>query len=206
MLDFGRVILWSWLAYMAHAALLLEPGHEQDTDITRIFGYALRAFSLVVLAMIPCLVLLNATDRLDFAYNDPESAIGGLMVVLVPIFLAMCILAFSFLGTILPAYVAQQDTDSSHTLLRCGRQFFWIAVRILIGPVVIFAMAGAIFLVPVIMLGSNGDLLSAMGPNVTMSLFAIGSYLVVAWGVVMMTVILSRAYLRDGAKPAPAYA
>lgn len=205
-LDFGRVILWSWLAYMAHAALLLEPGHEQDTDITRIFGYALRAFSLVVLAMIPCLALLNATDRLDFAYIDPESSIGGLIVVLVPIFLAMCVLTFSFLGTILPAYVAQQDTDSNHTLLRSGRQFFWIVGRILVGPVVVFALAGAVFMMPVLVLGSNGNLLSATGPNVTMSLFAIGSYLIVAWGVVMMTVVLSRAYLRDGAKPAPAYA
>ncbi|HSM40156.1 MAG TPA: hypothetical protein VK862_05360 [Afifellaceae bacterium] len=205
-LDFGRVVLWSWLAYMAHAALLLEPGHEQDTDITRIFGFALRAFSLVVLAMIPCLVLLNATDRLDFAYIDPESVVGGLVVVLLPIFLAMCILAFGFLGTILPAYVAQQDTDSNHTLLRCGRQFFWITGRLIVGPVVIFALAGAVFMVPVVMLGSNGNLLSGTGPNVAMSLFAVAAYLVVAWGVLMMTVVLSRAYLRDGAKPAPAYA
>ena len=205
-LDFGRVVLWSWLAYMAHAALLLEPGHEQDTDITRIFGFALRAFSLVVLAMIPCLALLNATDRLDFAYIDPESVVGGLVVVLLPIFLAMCILAFGFLGTILPAYVAQQDTDSNHTLLRCGRQFFWITGRLLVGPVLVFALAGAVFMIPVVMFGSNGNLLSETGPNVAMSLFAVAAYLVVAWGVLMMTVVLSRAYLRDGAKPAPAYA
>jgi hypothetical protein len=61
-------------------------------------------------------------------------------------------------------------------------------------------------MVPVVMLGSNGNLLSGTGPNVAMSLFAVAAYIVVAWGVLMMTVVLSRAYLRDGAKPAPAYA
>jgi hypothetical protein len=205
-LDFGRVVLWSWLAYMAHAELLLEPGHEQDTDITRIFGFALRFFSLFLLGLIPCLVLLNAAGRLDFANLDPETAIGGLMIVLVPVFAGISVLVFSFLGTILPSYVAGHETSSTRILLRGGRQFLWISWRLLIGPILLFACAAVVILIPIALFGSSGNLLSGPGPDVVMTVFSLAAYLIIAWGVLMMTVILSRAYLRDEALGEPAYA
>jgi hypothetical protein len=205
-LDFGRVILWSWLAYLAHAELLLEPGHEQDTDITRIFGFALRSFSLVLLGLIPCLVLLNAAGRLNVANLDPETAIGGLMVILVPIFAFMSLLAFSMFGTILPAYVAGQDFSPSRMLTRGGRQFFWIAGRLLVGPVVLFALSIVMFLLPVALFGSSGNLLSGPGPDVMMTIFALSAYLIIAWAILLMTVVLSRGYLRDSEVGAPALA
>lgn len=205
-LDFGRVILWSWLAYMAHAEMLLEPGHQQETDITQIFGFALHSFGLVLLGMVPCLVMLNAAGRLDFADLDPETAIGGLMIILVPIFALMAVLAFSMFGTILPAYVDREKFSVSRMLLRGGRQFIWVAARLIAGPLILFAISVVIFLIPVALFGANGNLLSVSGPDPLMTAFALAAYTVIAFAILMMTVILSRAYLRDRDAGKPAYA
>jgi hypothetical protein len=91
-------------------------------------------------------------------------------------------------------------------LLRGGRQFIWVAARLIAGPLILFAISVVIFLIPVALFGANGNLLSVSGPDPLMTAFALAAYTVIALAILMMTVILSRAYLRDRDAGKPAYA
>jgi hypothetical protein len=195
-LTFASAIVWSMLALTAHMETLKTGESDgQNRDIYRIFSFAVRSVCLVVLAALPCLWLLGMTIET----SDPETAIGAFMVAVVPAFAASSVLVFALLGTALPAFVANADESAVKALGRGLRQFAWLASR-LIAPALLAILASILLVAPVVVFGDAGYLLSGgFVPSLTMTPFALTANVLLAWAVVLTSVILTRGYLRDSA-------
>ncbi len=194
-LTFASAVIWSMLALTAHMETLNTGDDDsQNRDIYRIFSFAARSVCLVVLAALPCLWLLGMT----IDSSDPSTAVGAFMVAVVPAFAASSVLVFALLGTALPAFVADAEESAVKALGRGLRQFAWLASR-LIAPALLAILASALLVAPVVVFGDAGYLLSGgFMPSLTMTPFALFANVLLAWAVVLTSVILTRGFLRDG--------
>ena len=185
------LLLWICLAYVAHVELL---GFERGRvlDFRRLFGFALRAFILVVLAIAPGFALFHL---LLFAAGSAPLTIIGLVGLVALLVVALCALVLcSGVGTLLPAYVADGQLGVGAALARGRRQFFWVAGRLLIGPGLVFGLSLALAYPLADVLGLMGELAALLADALR------------AYGTVMLAVVLTRALRRAEAAPAGAAA
>lgn len=191
----ASVLIWAYLAYAAHAAVLLPEGRDKSLDGKRIFGFALRTFGLSLMAIIPVIVLLVLVI-VDSVESDkfPDLAILALLLV----GSALWLLVLGLLGTLLPAFVADRKRGMGAAFARGRRQFFWIFGRLLIGPGLLFGLSLSIALLPVWFSDSDGDLLMpGYLPDPLTTGPALLAYAVQTYATVLAAVVLSRAFLRD---------
>lgn len=193
-LTFAGAVIWSMLAFIAHSECLHEPDDQEAFDISRVFGFAVRAVCLTAMAAIPSVFLMSAFP----VSADPELAAGAYLVAIVPTFAIAGIFVFALFGTILPGYVAEERDSIADSLRRGSQQFFWIAGRLLLAATC--GIVGAALLVaPVTFFGVAGlTLAGGYTPNPVVTPFALAAYAFLAWSIILTAVILSRAYLRDG--------
>ena len=123
-LAFASILIWSYLAFNAHAALLLPQDRDKATDNTRVLGFALRAFGLGILMLVPVVAMIVLL--LSDSSVDPRQGRGDLSL-LVTIGLSSglaFLLIFGYLGTLLPAFVADRNRGLGPALSRGMSQFF----------------------------------------------------------------------------------
>ncbi|TQV77722.1 hypothetical protein [Denitrobaculum tricleocarpae] len=195
---FVSVLIWSYLAFNAHAELLLPKNRDKTADNMRILGFALRTFGIGVIFAIPAVILVfpfigRLLDAVTWSQVLATWGIIGLA-------LAACfVIVFSLFGSLLPAFVADRARGLGPALARGWRQFFWTASRLIAGPVVTFALAYVVILGGSIYMDPHTDLLNAIYiPNVPMFAILILGYLIQALGTIMVAVVLSNAFLRAG--------
>lgn len=195
-LIFVSVLIWSYLAFNAHAALLLPGTRDKREDSRRVLGFALRTFGLGILMVIP--VVFGAVVVLSGELRDGALGIDVSDIVAVGLILTVCfLLVFGLLGTLLPAFVADQNRGLRAAFARGRAQFFWMLSQFLAGPVIVFVFANAIIFGGQAMMHPHIDLLNAIYlPNIPMFLILILGYLIQALGTVMIAWVLSKAFLR----------
>ncbi len=200
----ASVFLWSWLAYMMHSDMLLSPDRDKSRD-TSVYGFAGRSFGLLMLALLPPLFLVLG---LVFPGSERGADEDLLLIIgiMIPAFALTSLLVFTFLGTILPAHVANEGRGLGMVIARGWRQFFWIAGRLTIGPGLLFVISLAIFTVPTLVFDLSGDYLSGGVPDPLTTFAAMITYAIQAWATIMVAVILSRAFVRDGSTNAEIFA
>ncbi len=195
-LTFVSVLIWSYLAFNAHAELLLPKNRDKTADNARVIGFALRTFGIGVVFAIPAVVLMFPFigKLLDaVTWNDVLISWGAIGLAM-----AVCfVIVFSLFGSLLPAFVADRARGLGAALGRGWRQFFWSASRLTAGPVVVFALAYLVILGGSIHMDPHSDLLNANYiPNIPMFTILIAGYLIQALGTIMIAVVLSNAFLR----------
>ncbi len=192
----ASALIWSYLAFNAHAEMLLPKSRDKNADNRRVLGFAVRSFGLGVLFALPAIILifpyieqsLNST-----IWNEVLTSWGVIGLVLAFFF----VIVFSLLGSLLPAFVANQSRGIGPALTRGRKQFFWTASRLVAGPIVAFALAQAVILSGNIYMDPHIDLLTANYiPNVPLLAVLIIGYLIQALGTIMIAVVLSKAFLR----------
>jgi hypothetical protein len=191
------VLLWSLLAYGAHAELLLGTNRHKADDYKYIFGFALRTTGLGLFIVVPAII----SSIVVFAHtagSPDDVALNPLSVAVTAVTLAISfVVVFSFFGTVLPAYVLDKGRGVGAALQRGKSQFIWTASRILIGPLPIY-LAGILVLRGMsntrpsqfVMLDVNHI------PNLMAVAQFIGSHVIQTFGTVMVAWVLSNAYLR----------
>ncbi len=196
-LTFVSVLIWSFLAFNAHAALLLPESRDKAEDNRRVMGFALRTFGLGALMMIPVVFGAIAIFAGAFA-GEVSRGIEVFDLVAIGVLLAICfIVVFGLLGTLLPAFVADRGRGVGVAFRRGCSQFFWIMSQFLAGPVLIFALAYAVIFGGHNWMHPHVDLLNAIYiPNVPLFVILIAGYLIQALGTVMIAWVLSTAFLR----------
>ena len=196
-LIFVSVLVWSYLAFNAHAALLLPETRDKSEDSRRVLGFALRTFGLGVLVFIP--VIFAAIAALSGELRDGAFGIEVSDIVAVGLLLTACfIFIFALLGTLLPAFVVDRGRGLSAAFSRGRAQFFWMMSQFLAGPVLIFVLSSAIIFGGQAWLHPHIDLLNAIYiPNVPLFLILIVGYLIQALGTIMIAWVLSSAFLRS---------
>lgn len=194
----ASVLIWAYLAYSAHAAVLLPADRDKTADGKRMFGFALRTFGLFLLVFIPTMIPI-----LLIAFGSGQILAGHEMIVTFVLLVLLVggllwLLVFAFLGTLLPAFVADQQRGLGEAFARGRRQFFWITGRLLIGPGLVSCLSFTIVLFPVWQFDSDGDFLtSGYLPDPVTTLPGLLAYGVQTYATVLAAVVLSRAFLRD---------
>lgn len=192
----ASVLIWSYLAFNAHAEMLLPKSRDKNADNKRVIGFAMRTIGLGALFAIPAMVLIFPfVGRLFNAltWNEALTSWGAIGLALSVCF----VIVFSLLGSLLPAFVADQSRGIGPALARGRRQFFWTASRLVAGPIVAFALAQVVILSGNIYMDPHIDLLTANYiPNVPLFAVLIIGYLIQALGTIMIAVVLSKAFLR----------
>ncbi|WP_282607219.1 hypothetical protein [Pelagibius sp. Alg239-R121] len=196
-LTFVSVLIWAYLAFYAHASLLLPDNRDKAEDNKRVFGFALRTFGLGFLMMIPVVIGVIAV----FSQVFTATATAGSEItafVEIGILLAVCFLiVFGLLGTLLPAFVADRGRGFSVAFSRGISQFLWTSGHFLAGPVLLFAVSYAISIGGLYAMDPHIDLLNASYiPNIPLFLILIVAYVIQALGTVMIAWVLSTAFLR----------
>lgn len=195
-LIFASVLIWSYLAFNAHAALLLPETRDKREDSRRVIGFALRTFGLGLLMSVP--VVFAAIAALSGELQGGAFGIEVGDIVTVGVMLIICfIVVFGLLGTLLPAFVADKGRGVSAAFARGRAQFFWMMSQFLAGPIVVFVFANAIIFGGQAWMHPHIDLLNAIYfPNIPLFLILIAGYLIQALGTIMTAWVLSSAYLR----------
>lgn len=187
-LAFASILVWSYLAYAAHAAILVSEDRDPALEGKRVLGFALRTFALILLIMIPAAII-------SFIIGGP-----ALQFVTTMLFAALVFsfLVFILFGTVLPAYVINRNVGFTAAFSRGKSQFGWLAGHLLIGPVLVSFIAFAVIFSGMNLTGF--ELLSeSYFPNIPLFVVLIVGYTIRAFGAVMVAWILSTAYLRSEA-------
>ncbi len=192
----GSALIWSYLAFNAHAEMLLPKSRDKNADSRRVLGFAVRTFGLGVLFVLPAIILIFPYIGQLFTattWNEVLAAWGVIGLVLAFFF----VIVFSLLGSLLPAFVADHARGFGPALARGRSQFFWTASRLVAGPIAAFALAQLVILSGNIYMDPHIDLLTANYiPNVPLFAVLILGYLIQALGTIMIAVVLSTAFLR----------
>ena len=184
-LMFVRTLIWSYLAYAAHAELLLSPDRDKTADNKRIFSFAWRSFGLSMLAVVPIVFVLFGIRPLAASINlSDKLAFAAIIVVVASISI---LLVFGLFGTILPAFVANYDRGIKAAFTRGLSQFSWTIGRLLVGPGAIMFAGSVLAVVAAIIVGGNSFLIAIIGV-LTDTIFALATVMT-AW-------VLSSAYKR----------
>lgn len=199
---FVPLLIWSILAYAAHAEILLPAGRDKSEDGVRYIGFTVRTVLLTLIGIVPYFSLAFYLADVLPSRHSAEVQLNTLFLVLLPVLGLFCFLVYSLAGTILPAYVANRADDKGVGFGAAKRQFFWIFGRLLIGPGVVFSVSVGLFIVPNVYFGLSGDFISSTGfPDLATSGLGILTYTVQAYATVLAAVVLSRAYLREVGVP-----
>lgn len=193
---FVSVLIWSYLAFNAHAELLLPKSRDKAADNMRVIGFTLRTCGIGALFALPAVIMIFpfVSGLIHAAtWSQVLTSWGAVGLIITVCF----VIVFSLLGSLLPAFVADRARGLGPALSRGWRQFFPTAARLIAGPVVIFVLAYAIILAGSIYMDPHTDLLNAIYiPNVPMFMILIVAYLIQAAGTIMIAVVLSNAFLR----------
>jgi len=191
--TFASTLLWAYLAYAIHAQILLPLDRSSFTDGAQVFGFALRSLSIATIVSLATILVTFVLAIL----------IGG-MVFIYP-FLAFLVIGFPlfvWLGTILPAYVADRARGVDAAIERGKAQFGWIAGRLLVGPILLFVLSMSLYLLlPLPTDGSNLFWSSGWDFQPVAVLGYLLFNMVQAFVTVLTAVILSRAFIRAEGMP-----
>lgn len=192
---FVSVLIWSYLAFNAHAVILVPKNREKTANNLRVVGFTLRSCGIGALFLLPAFIMIATLDWELFhpaTWSEVPASWAAIGLIL-----AVCFaVVFSLLGSLLPAFVADRARGLGPALSRGWRQFFPTAARLLAGPVVMFVIADVAFLAGGIHMAPHTDLLNAIYiPNVPMFAILIFGYLIQALGTIMVAVVLSNAFL-----------
>ncbi|WP_337660303.1 hypothetical protein [Anderseniella sp. Alg231-50] len=195
--SFASMFLWSCLAYVVHAQILLAPDSNADTNGFRMIGFTMRSFGIASLMLVASAVLMftfasvfgTGQSEMLFVYGLAAFAILGLPV-------------FVLLGTVLPAFVADRARSVGAAVKRGKMQFGWIAGRLIIGPGVVLALSLALWILLLIPVDYNDEFWNEDGVFQPLAVFALSVCLTVqAYATALTAVILSRAFLRADGMP-----
>ncbi|MGB5216414.1 MAG: hypothetical protein WBN88_22555 [Anderseniella sp.] len=195
--SFASMFLWSCLAFVVHAQILLPSDSIADAIVLRVFGFAMRSFGIFVLMLIASALL---TIIFTLVFGTEQSRV--LFVYALVAFVILGLPVFVWLGTILPAFVAGRARGVRAAVKRGKTQFGWIAGRLIIGPGVLLVLSLALGLLLLIPVDYNGEFWNEQGvfqPLVVFALFI--CFTVQAFATALTAVILSRAFLRAEGMP-----
>ena len=197
-LIFFSILIWSYLAYAAHAAVLLPTPQDLTAVSGRVVGFALRTALLFFVAFFPFLFLVAFVATEARPARDPEILTGLALLFGMPLLGLASMLVLCLAGTLLPAYVADRGRGLGAALSRARRQFFWTLGRMLIGPAIAYAGFMALLFLAPVLLGSDGVLLDeSYVPDPALVVVLVAAFTVQSYAVVMVAVVLSRAFLRE---------
>jgi len=191
-------LIWAILAYAAHAEILLHANRDTGKDYQRIFGFGLRSLCLLVLMAIP---FLSVAFLARFAREQSLIGEDELIVVLACFLLASVLMIFVvlvFLGTILPAYVADKGRGVRPALARGARQYLYIVSRLIVGPSVVTIILWGVAILPAFIFEPTEDVASeSYLSEASFWTASVISSAIQTYATVLTAVILSRAFLRD---------
>ncbi len=196
-LIFASVLVWAYLAFNAHAVLLLPDDRDKAADNTRVLGFALRTFGLGLLMLIPVIAMMILALSGSLSQVSLESD-GWSVIAAIGLICALgFLLVFGYLGTLLPAFVADRHRGIGAALSRGASQFFWIAGHLITGPILLFAISMTLVVGGLNALEPDSAMLSeGYYPNIPVFVILTLAYLVQALGTVMTAWVLSNAFLR----------
>lgn len=206
---------WCLLAYRAHAEVLLPAARKRQFEPTRVLGFTWRIFILYVLAVVLLLAVpsilagtavgtLHGMGWVDFGFlsdmERPDMTTVKASVLTIPLVTLVFLLPFFLIGTLLPAYVADNSRGVGRAWRRGKRQFSWMAGRLVLGPGLVGICSTAVFHIPARASGWKGDLVMLYGfDNPMLNTAALAGTLGQVYAAVMLAVLLSRGYIRDRA-------
>ena len=192
----AHLFIWSYLAYSAHAFILLPSNFDRAEINKRIFGFVMRElclFALIILMTISLVPLVSALGVYKLGTLDTFTS-----QFVLSIFIAITsVIAIGLFGTVLPAFVTDHQRGFGRAMARGSSQFLWTAGHLLAGPLLVFAISGlAVARLPGILAIDSGLLTSAGVPNLPGFIISTIFYSVDALGTVMIAWVLSTAYQR----------
>ena len=199
----ASIVVWSFLAYAAHAEILLPSDRDKSKDAQRTIGFALRTFGLLLIVLVPVFVVAGYIRTVLPSDSADDQMLFVLVALAMPVLGILWLLVFGLLGTILPAFVADRGRGLGAAFSRGRRQFFWIFGRLLVMPGLVFLFSLIVFVAPLFVFGSEGDFLGEdYVPDPVASVPALIAYAIQTYAVVLTAVVLSRGFLRDENRPA----
>ena len=197
-LGLVSTLLWAYLAYAVHAQILLPDDRDSTMANTRVFGFALRSFGIVIVVGIVFALGAFVLARMVGVWPG----IAGLLAAI-----ALGFPLFVWLATLLPAYVAGRARGVSAAIERGKAHFGWIAGRLLIGPFLLLILFGTLYSILSIPVDSIGPFWNEERVFLPINFFGFLSFNIVqAFATALTAVILSRAFLREEGMPDPAAA
>ncbi len=184
-LNFVSFVVWVFLAYSAHAAILLSRDRDLVQEGKKILGFVLLAAAISLLLSIIFLFMLYISDGQVSRNLTTMIIVNGIIFLLVT----------TLFGTILPAFVIRHDVGLVAAFSRGISQFWWLAGHLLIGPFLVGVIA-KFLIVP----GLNLTDFDSLAENTLPFLALILGYTLQAFCVVMVAWVLSTAYLRSEAR------
>ncbi len=192
-LGLVSTLLWAYLAYAVHAQILLPDSRKSTTANTRVFGFALRSFGIVM--VVGTVFALGAFVLVRLVGVWP--GIGVLLAAA-----ALGFPLFVWLATLLPAYVAGRARGVSAAVERGKAHFGWIAGRLLIGPILFLVGFSTLYSILSIPIDSIGPFWNEERVFLPINFFGFFSFSIIqAFATVLTAVILSRAFLREEGMP-----
>ena len=199
----ASIVVWSFLAYAAHAEVLLPSDRDKSKDAQRTIGFALRTFGLLVIVLVPVFVVAGYIRTVLPSDSANDRTLYVLVALVSPVIGILWLVVFGLLGTILPAYVADRHRGLGAAFSRGRRQFFWIVGRLLAMPGLVLLASLIVAGAPLLVFDSDGDFLGeGYVPDPVASVPALVAYAIQTYAVVLTAVVLSRGFLRDEDRPA----
>ena len=194
-----NLLIWIYLIYRVHIAVLWQGRPEKRPSQTRLIGFGLRAIGLGALLLLVFVIgtaLLVSWHRAD--NGDIEVSNSLVIQIWAALDLAF-LLVFGLFGTLLPAYVANKGRGLGMALARTRAQFLWIFGHLLLGPLLLTGIALAAWAWVVFDFNLNDAALDHVYPMDFSNLILVTLIaLLNALGTVMTAWILSTAFMRDG--------
>ena len=216
------MVTWGLLLYMAHTEILSPDCRDRRFALKPILWFTALLILIYLLVMLSVIaisgILIGAIEDLPHGFELRESSgpipfdisdwrsLGA--IVLVGLAAAFAgVLTFVLLGTTLPAFVATNHSGFRRAFRRGRRQFFWMAGRLIAGPVFVVVCAGVLLSIVSDPPGTGDEWIAAYEfSNPGLAAITLLGSLCIIYADVMIAVVLSRAYLRDEAEtgaPAP---
>ena len=189
----GTIFTWASLLFITLLEMLQPDVNYTNDHAKNLIGFSIRFGFVGLLISIPAIIV----SILVFANRPAEMSSGGaflatyiagqiVLIILMPVLLP-------FIGLVLPSYVKTGQQNFLFAFKHGKRQFWKIALQIFRGPAFLYMVAT---IIPLASLGlyRNGIVGVNWQPNWPYIGVLIISYLILAYAVVMLTWILSKAY------------
>ena len=197
-LLFPEFLIWAYLATAIHIHLLKEEEDRELFDYKTIFGFAGRTFVISAISILPMIIFIITNAR-SFSNTNNNLDLVLFMLYASLFLLAGFLLAFTFLGTMLPAFIADKNKGVMNAIRRGKNQFGFISWRLLVGPTFICVLS----LIPILIYStlatdvSDKIISSDLIDSLQQILIFLLLFFIQAYSVVMTAWILSKAFLRN---------
>lgn len=181
------LFIWGMLAISIHGTILLNQADLATTNSKLLVPFVLRSLALVTLMMVPTFAAI-------IYFYEPDSLWLTLFKAL-PVIGAAALVVFALFGTWLPATVVGTDKRFGSAFARGTKTFLYTAIRLIIGPGLIQGIITAVVMTTITRGIIVGEIYGAAGFSFLDLVFWPVTYLVRAYSVALLAVILSRAYL-----------